>query len=80
MKTKSNPQPVKIIEESSDSQSDSEDPDSDGGAPLYSKPVDSEEEEEEEDGGSEATPKVADGLHPDRAKAVVTNGTQFLIF
>jgi pumilio family protein 6 len=61
--SKRKPLPAKKIEELSNS--DSEDFGSDDGAPLYSEP--------EEDGGSEAVPKVADGLHPDRAKAVTNS-------
>jgi pumilio family protein 6 len=68
-----NKAPVNVVDESGES--DLEKSDSDGGAPLYSDSAASPEEEEEEgeDSDSEATPKVADGLHPDRAKAVVTN-------
>jgi pumilio family protein 6 len=69
LKSKSKPEPVKVVEESSES--DLEDSGSEGGAPLYSESIASSEEDE--DGDSEATPKIADGLHPDRAKAVVTN-------
>jgi pumilio homology domain family member 6 len=80
MKSKSKA-PINIVEESSEF--GSEDSDSDGGAPLHSKSAVSleDEEEEDEDSDSEATPKVADGLHPDRAKAVVTNSkSECLIF
>jgi pumilio family protein 6 len=62
--SKSRPDPVKKAEGSSDS--DSEDSDSDDGAISHSEP------EEEDD--SDEVPKATDGLHPDRAKAVVTNG------
>jgi pumilio family protein 6 len=90
MKPKSK-QPVKIVEESSDSEDseDSEDTDSDGGAPLYSEPAGSsveeeadqeDDEEDEEESDSEPTLKVADGLHPDRAKAVVTNSESLYRF
>ena len=61
--------PFKKVEESSDD--DSDDLDSDGGAPL--DPESSASDVEMEDGGSDEAPKVADGVHPDRAKAVVAN-------
>jgi len=61
--------PLKVVEESSES--DFDEPDSDGGAPLYSGSIGSPDDVEDSD--SELTPKVADGLHPDRAKAVVVN-------
>ncbi|KAG4440010.1 hypothetical protein IFR05_004524 [Cadophora sp. M221] len=66
--------PVKEVEVSSDE--DSEDSDSDGGVPLdyQSKKGSSEEEDEEAGSEEEDLPKATDGLHPDRAKAVVTNG------
>ena len=68
---KSKPKPVDMVEETSDLDTEdfSEDSGSDGGVPLYS----SEPEDSEEESDSEATPKVADGLHPERAKAVVVN-------
>lgn len=77
LKTKSKPLPVKKVEEFSDV--DSEDSDSDGGVPLNfgSDESDDEEEVEEaedvEEGKSDSEPKSTDGLHPERAKAVVTN-------
>lgn len=72
MKSKKS-KPVKIVEESSDS--GSEDSDSEGGAPLFNEPIASSEEENDKDdeSDSEEVPKEADGLHPDRAKAVVVN-------
>ena len=70
MKSKSKSAPVKIVEESSDSEDISENSDSAEGAPL-----DSSLDEEEEDIDAEQLPKAADGLHPDRAKAVVTSST-----
>lgn len=65
--------PVKQVEVSSDE--DSEDSDSDGGVPLdyRSKKGSEKEEDEEAESEEEDIPKAADGLHPDRAKAVVTN-------
>ncbi|KAK0104667.1 pumilio domain member 6 [Cadophora gregata] len=72
---KGKPAPVKKIEDSSDD--DSDDSDSDGGVPLgyqFKKSgSDQEEGEDEESSDFEELPKAADGLHPDRAKAVVTN-------
>jgi pumilio family protein 6 len=72
MKSKKS-KPVKVVEESSDS--GSEDSDSEGGAPLFSESVVSSEEEDDKDeeSGSEEVPKEVDGLHPDRAKAVVNS-------
>jgi pumilio family protein 6 len=72
-KTKVQPKPKKIEE-----LSDSEDPDSDGGAPLHKKPsADSEDLEEsdttDDDGEKEASRAVSDGLHPDRVKAQQAN-------
>ncbi len=81
LKTKTKPAPVKKVEESTDEDSeDSEDSDSDGGVPLnfgsYGQEnvdeVDSEVQEKEEV-DSEDGPSTTDGLHPERAKAVVTN-------
>jgi len=46
---------------------ESEDDDSDGGVALEKEVLDSDSEHEEN------LPKAADGLHPDRAKAVVVN-------
>lgn len=60
---------VKKVDESSDD--DSDDLDSDGGAPL--DPESSASDVEMEDGDSDEAPKIADGVHPDRAKAVVAN-------
>jgi len=70
-KDKSKPilKPAPKVEDSSDS--DSEDSDSDGGVPL--KAESSTSDLEEDDSTSEVLPKATDGLHPDRAKAVVTN-------
>jgi pumilio homology domain family member 6 len=80
LKTKTRPVPVKK-EELSDE--DSDDSDSDGGVPLNfesdeSDSVDepkfeSKEEQKEEESDSEDVPTTKDGLHPERAKAVVTN-------
>lgn len=80
LKTKTKPIPVKV-EELSDQ--NSEDSDSDGGVPLNfesddSEDVDkaeseSEEAEQLEESDSEEIPSAKDGLHPERAKAVVTN-------
>jgi pumilio family protein 6 len=82
-KTKTKPASVKKVEELTNE--DSEDSDSDGGVPLKfmsdesddADEVESEEQEEEEDSDSEEVPKPSDGLHPDRAKAVVTNSKIF---
>lgn len=73
-KTKVQPKPAKKIEELSDS----DDFDSDGGAPLHEKPsADSEDLEESEttddDVEEEASRAVSDGLHPDRVKAQLAN-------
>mgnify|MGYP003629797901 CR=1 FL=1 len=67
---KGKPAPIKKVEISSDD--DSDDSDSDGGVPINRQSKKSSSDEEE---GSdlEDLPKAADGLHPDRAKAVVTN-------
>ncbi|KAG4424431.1 hypothetical protein IFR04_002487 [Cadophora malorum] len=67
---KGKPAPIKKVEISSDD--DSDDSDSDGGVPIDRQSKKSSSDEEE---GSdlEDLPKAADGLHPDRAKAVVTN-------
>ncbi|PMD48628.1 ARM repeat-containing protein [Hyaloscypha variabilis F] len=77
LKAKSKPPPVKI-EESNDE--DSEDSDSDGGVPLDYESGGSEgvneivaKEHEEEQSDSEELPKAADGLHPERARAVIVN-------
>ena len=67
--------PAKTVEELSDS-GDSE---SDGGVPLYSQPEygedsrDAVESDATEDSDTEPLPKIQDGLHPERAKAVVVN-------
>ncbi len=66
---KSKPKQAKIVKESSESDSDSDVSNSDGGALLHNENPNVLEEESD----SEPTPKIADGLHPDRAKAVVTN-------
>lgn len=79
LKTKAKPLPVKKVEELSDE--DSEDSDSDGGVPINFESEESEDIEEIEEAGeveeeenySEDAPTTADGLHPERAKAVVTN-------
>jgi len=78
LKTKTQSVPVKKVEEAVDE--DSEDSDSDGGASLdfesgESEDVDSvdSEEQEEEENDSEKLPTSTDGLHPQRAKAVVAN-------
>lgn len=67
--------PAPKVEASSDS--DSEDSDSDGGVPLNAES--STSDGEEDDSESEVLPKAADGLHPDRAKAVVTNSKNHTI-
>jgi Rieske Fe-S protein len=73
-KTKAKPAAVKKVEELTDE--DSEDSDSDGGVPLNFMSDESEEQEKgEKDSDSEEVP--SDGLHPDRAKAVVTNSKIF---
>ncbi|KAH6678256.1 armadillo-type protein [Halenospora varia] len=59
------PRPAKIVEKSASESSD--DDDSDGGVPLSSMSGVEEDEEEEN------LPSAADGLHPDRVKAVVAN-------
>ncbi len=66
--------PVKKVQEPSDSDEDDldSDVDSDGGVPLDLE-ENSLENEEEQDDSEENLPKVADGLHPERAKAVVVN-------
>jgi pumilio family protein 6 len=79
LKTKSKPLPVNEDEELSDE--GSEDSDSDGGVPLNFESDEPEElkeveevgEGEEDESDSEQTPTNADGLHPERAKAVLTN-------
>jgi pumilio homology domain family member 6 len=76
LKTKTKPVPVKVEEASNE---DSEDSDSDGGVPLNFESDDSDDvaeidqEEREEENDSEELPTTTDGLHPERAKAVVTN-------
>jgi pumilio family protein 6 len=75
-KTKSKALPAKKAEELTNE--DSEDSDSDGGVPLSdSEDVDMDDAEpqkqDEEESGSEDVPMQNDGIHPDRAKAVVTN-------
>ena len=80
-KDKTKPKPVlkkaQKVEQMSESESD--DSDADGGVALDvkdSKVDDSTSDIEGNDSDSEDLPKVADGLHPERAKAVVTNSTQ----
>jgi pumilio family protein 6 len=88
LKTKSKPLPVKVKEFSDVDSEDSEDSDSDGGVPLNfgsDESDDEEEVEEAEDVGegksdskddksdAEEVQKSTDSLHPERAKAVVTN-------
>lgn len=68
--TKEKKVPVKKVEESSDEVS--EDSDSDGGIPLGSD-IQKGSGLEEDESESEDVPAAADGLHPERAKAVVTN-------
>lgn len=72
-KSKDKPKPIlkptPKVEESSDF--DSDDSDSDGGVPLNVES--STSYVEEDDSELEDLPKASDGLHPDRAKAVVTN-------
>jgi hypothetical protein len=72
--------PVKKVQEPSDSDEDDldSDVDSDGGVPLDLEGTSSENDEEEDD-SEENLPKVADGLHPERAKAVVVN-SEFPLF
>ncbi|KAE8443061.1 hypothetical protein EG329_002384 [Mollisiaceae sp. DMI_Dod_QoI] len=70
IKTKSKAKPVKKVEVFNDTDLDDLDLDDDGGAPLTAY---EEDEEVQEDSEIEDTPQVADGLHPDRAKAVSTN-------
>lgn len=74
MKTKPKPRAVKMKELSISDDSDSDD--ADGGAPLYNKASAKSEDLDESDtseGDEEATPDEGNGLHPDRAKAVVVN-------
>jgi pumilio family protein 6 len=72
-KSKDKPKPIlkpaPKVEDSTDF--DSDDSDSDGGVPLNAESSTSDVEEDDSD--SEVLPKAEDGLHPDRAKAVVTN-------
>lgn len=76
VKTKSKAKSVpKKVEVTSDFDSDDLDSDEEGGVPLTSY---EEDEEVAEDSEVEDTPKIADGLHPDRAKAVSTNSEYFL--
>ncbi|KAF8858085.1 ARM repeat-containing protein [Acephala macrosclerotiorum] len=67
--TKSKSKPVKKVEVGSED-SDELDSEDDGGVPLTAFEDDEGVEEESEE---EVIPKVTDGLHPDRAKAVSTN-------
>ena len=71
MKEKVRSKSTKQIEELSESES--EDSDEDGGAPLFSRGSDDEDIEESDTTEDEEIPKVEDGLHPERAKAVVLN-------
>jgi pumilio family protein 6 len=73
IKSKAKAKPFKKVEVSSDSESDDLDSDEDGGVPLTSNNAEEVTEESE----VEDIPKVADGLHPDRAKAVSTNSEYF---
>lgn len=66
IKSKSTREPAKVFEESSESSDDWDDADE-------GVEVEGEDEVMGEDSDSEPPPEVADGLHPDRAKAVVTN-------
>lgn len=64
--------PVKKIEELSIS--DSDDSESDGGAPVKIRNSGNAEESDlTEDSDSEEVPKVSDGVHPERAKAAAVN-------
>lgn len=73
MKKKAKPEPVRNIEELSNS----EGPDSDGGAALFNKESDDSSDLEESDTteyeDEDKAPAAKDGLHPERAKAVVAN-------
>jgi hypothetical protein len=76
LKTKTQSVPVKKVEEAVDE--DSEDSDSNGGVSLNfesgeSEDVDSIDPEEQEENESDELPTSTDGLHPERAKAVVAN-------
>jgi hypothetical protein len=68
LKSKSTRAPAKVFKESSESSDDW-----DGEDEGADKVGEDEDMGMGEDGDYEPTPKVADGLHPDRAKAVVTN-------
>ena len=74
-KSKSTRAPAKVFEESGDS-TDDWDEDDEGGAGLDED--EGEDVDMGDDGDSEPTPNAADGLHPDRAKAVVTNSQSML--
>jgi len=71
MKSKSQVKSKPVLEKKVEvfSDSDSEDLDSGGGVPLDLESEGSDDVEENE----ENLPKAADGLHPERAKAVVAN-------
>ncbi len=54
--------------------SDSDDSDSDGGVPVgYKNKASDEEDDDEKEEIDEDLPNANDGLHPERAKAVVVN-------
>lgn len=79
-KDKTKPKPIlkKVQKVEQPSDSESEDSDADGGVPLNVRDLnveDSTSDVEGNDSDSEDLPKVEDGLHPERAKAVVTNST-----
>ncbi|KAI9051117.1 hypothetical protein LZ554_005220 [Drepanopeziza brunnea f. sp. 'monogermtubi'] len=63
--------PVTNTEESSDD--DSEDSSSDDGGVPVDQASQEESKSEDDETDSEETPRAADGLHPQRAKAVATN-------
>ena len=69
-KEKAKSKPVKKVELSESD--DSDDSESDGGVPLIEKAT-KDLDIEEADDFEEDLPKAEDGLHPDRAKAVVVN-------
>ncbi len=69
-KVKSAPPVKKVQEPTSEEEDFDSDIDSDGGAPIGVKDIDLEDQEDEDE---EDLPKASDGLHPERAKAVVIN-------